>query len=132
MHHAGKVSSGTAMKLAVNALFGIQAAAIAELMGFLRNNGLDETRAIEILAATPVCSPAAKGLASAMVAGKFSPLFPIDLVEKDRGYLKASATVQPVGVPIGKAARDVFQTAISNGYGSNNITGVAQLYSKTI
>ena len=106
----------------------IYAAAIAELVGFVQSCGLDKDKAVEILGATPVCSPAAKGLASAMIAEKFSPLFPIELVEKDLGYLSATAAEQEAEVPVGQLARQVFQRAIAKGYGTDNITGVAQLY----
>lgn len=128
IHHAGEASNGTAIKLAINALLGIQTASIAELIGFVQSCGLDRDKAVEILSATPVCSPAAKILASAMVDRKFSPMFPIDLVEKDLGYLSATAAEQQVEVPIGQLARQVFQTAAAQGYGADNITGVAQLY----
>jgi 3-hydroxyisobutyrate dehydrogenase-like beta-hydroxyacid dehydrogenase len=46
---------------------------------------VDEVRTIEILSATPVCSPAAKAVAAAMLARNFAPSFPIELVEKDLG-----------------------------------------------
>lgn len=127
-HHAGDIGSGTAVKLAVNTLFGVQAAAMAELIGFMRLCGIVPNKAVEILSATPVCSPVANALAEAMVAEKFSPMFPIDLVEKDLGYLSATAAEHQAAVPVGKSAREVFQRAIAQGYGSQNITGVAQLY----
>ena len=126
VHHAGTVGSGTAIKLAINTLFGIQAAAMAELISFMNKCGLNKTQAVEILTATPVCSPAAKVLADAMIASKFSPLFPIDLVEKDLSYLMDSA--KQAALPMGKTASKVFQQAIDSGYGADNITGVIQLY----
>ena len=131
IHHAGKAGSGTAIKLAVNALFGTQAAAMAELISFMESCGLDKSRAVDILTATPVCSPAAKALAEAIVASKFSPLFPVDLAEKDLGYLSATASEQQIDVPIGKSTRQVFKKAIAQGYGADNITGVAKLYLST-
>lgn len=123
VHHAGAVGSGAAMKLAVNALFGIQAAAIGELIGFLRQRGLAVGSSVDILSGMPICSPAAKALAGGMVARKFAPMFPIALVEKDLGYaLKASS------LPMVEAAQGVFLNAIAAGHGEQNITGVAQLY----
>lgn len=46
VHHAGAVGSGMAIKLAVNALFGIQAAAMGELIGFMQRCGLDDAQAV--------------------------------------------------------------------------------------
>jgi 3-hydroxyisobutyrate dehydrogenase len=70
IHHAGTVGSGMTIKLAVNALFGIQVSALGELIGLMKGCGLDETKAIEILASTPVCSPAAKGAVARANASK--------------------------------------------------------------
>ncbi|MFX8565876.1 NAD-binding protein, partial [Acinetobacter baumannii] len=77
------MGSGAGVKLMVNALFGIQLAAIGELIGLAKKIGLAAAKAVEILGATPVCSPAAKLAAGAMLAGNFAPMFPIELVEKD-------------------------------------------------
>jgi 3-hydroxyisobutyrate dehydrogenase len=49
------------LKLAANALFGIQVAALAEILGFLGKRGGDLARMIEVLGMTPVMSPSAKG-----------------------------------------------------------------------
>ena len=128
VHHAGTVGSGMAIKLAVNAFFGIQAAAMGELIGFMQRCGLDDARSLDIFTATPVCSPAVKALASGMMARQFLPLFPIELVEKDLGYLTATGQARQADLPIGNAARQVFQRALAQGYAADNITGVAQLY----
>ncbi len=49
VHHTGAAGSGAAVKLAVNALFGVQVAALAELLGLLEGNGVDLARALEII-----------------------------------------------------------------------------------
>ena len=128
VHHAGALGSGAAIKLAVNGLFGVQVAAIAELLGFLQGCGLDGAAAMEIIGATPVCSPAVKGAAGAMLAGKFAPLFPIDLVEKDCGYVATVAKAIGVNVPVVGETQEVFREAIAQGYGNENITAIARLY----
>ena len=91
VHHAGAHGAGAVVKLMVNALFGTQLALVGELIGFAAKSGVDPVRAVEILGATPVVSPAAKLAAGAMLAGQFAPAFPIDLVAKDYGLLAASA-----------------------------------------
>ena len=130
VHHAGAVGSGAAIKLVVNGLFGVQVAVVAELVGFLQGCGLDGVAAMEIIGATPVCSPAVKGAAGAMLAGKFAPLFPIELVEKDFGYVAAVAEAAGADIPVVEATREVLQGAIALGYGNDNITGLVQLYGK--
>lgn len=128
VHHAGPSGSGAAVKLAVNALFGIQVAAVAETIGALRKAGIDAARAVEIIGATPVASPAAKGAAAAILAGNFAPQFPIALAEKDFGYFAALAAGADMSAPVAAAARDVLRAAAARGLGADNITAVARLY----
>ncbi len=127
-HVGAAAGSGATVKLAVNTLFGIQVAALGEIVGFLKKSGVDVNQAIEMIAASPVCSPAAKAAAGAMLAGNFAPQFPIELVEKDFGYVHETAVASQASVPLADAARQVFQTAIAAGQAEENLTGVVKLY----
>ena len=126
VHHSGGPGSGAAIKLAVNALFGIQVAAIAELLGMLAASGIDGAKAMEIIGATPVASQAVKGAAAGMLAGNFAPQFPIELVVKDFAY--AAALGQKL--PLTRAAEAVFEAALKKGHGADNLTAVARLYGR--
>ena len=128
VHHAGPVGSATAIKLSVNALFAVQVATLAEMLALLGRNGLDAARAVEIIASTPVCSPTTRAAAAAMQAQNYAPMFPVDLAEKDLGTVLAQAALDGVPVPMAEAVRRVFARAVQQGYGADNITGVARLY----
>ncbi len=128
IHHAGPNGAGAAVKLGVNALFGIQIAALAEIIGWLHAHGVAPATASEIIAATPVASPAAKAASQSMLAGAFAPLFPVELVEKDFGYVTLAAGLSPGGAPMAGAARAVLQRAIAAGLGADNLTGIVRLY----
>ena len=128
VHHVGPAGHGAALKLAVNALFAVQVAAVAEWVAALGAAGVDEGRAAEVLAAVPVTSPAAQGALRAIHARAFAPLFPIDLVAKDLGYGAALAREAGVAAPTTEAVRDVFERARAEGHGGDNITGVARLF----
>lgn len=128
VHHVGETGSGAALKLAANALFGIQVTALAELIAMLREAGLDVPRAIEVLSATPICSPAAKGAAASMLSGAFAPMFPVELVEKDLHYALHARQHTPEHLPIVAAAHKVFTHALHKGMGGLNLTSVAALY----
>ena len=128
IHPIGSVGSGMTMKLAVNALFGIQISALGELIGLLRKCGLDEGKALKILASTPVCSPAAKGAAAGILARNFAPMFPIELVEKDLSYTLKTAEANDAKLPLVEATQNIFAYSMKEGYGEDNITGIAQLY----
>ncbi len=128
LHHVGAVGDGAAVKLALNALFGIQVAAMAEQIGALARAGLDLPRALDAMIATSVCSPAAKAAAASMLASAFAPQFPVSLAEKDLGYALAQAGSHDVAAPMTLAARAVFAAAATAGFGDDNLTAVARLY----
>ncbi len=128
VHHAGPTGSGSAIKLMINALYGIQLAAAGELTGLARSLGLNLADAAHILASTPVCSPAVKAALGAMVTNNFKPMFPIELVVKDFAYALKTAQSNQADLPLTNAAGKIFEKAMEAGYGKDNITGVAQLY----
>ncbi len=128
VHPCGGPGSGAATKLLVNALFGIQVAAIAELLGLAAAHGLDLERITAIIGETPVASPALKAAMASMVAGAFAPLFPVDLVAKDFALAKAMSQRGESATPMTEAAGAVFNNALGAGLGAENLTAVATLY----
>jgi 3-hydroxyisobutyrate dehydrogenase len=128
VHHAGPQGAGATVKLLINALFGIQVAALAELLGALRDTELDPKTALDIIGATPVASTAAKGAGAGMLAQAFTPMFPIALVEKDFGYIEALGSARQQAMPMTQAARRVQREGIAAGLGEMNLTALAKLY----
>jgi 3-hydroxyisobutyrate dehydrogenase len=128
VHHAGPVGNGIIVKLAVNALLGIQVAAMGELIGFLKHTGADEAKATDILTSTSVCSPAAKIAAASMIGHNFTPMFAAELMEKDLGYILAAADGAQARIPVSGAAREAFREALSVGHAHENMTSIVQLY----
>jgi 3-hydroxyisobutyrate dehydrogenase len=128
VHHVGPVGSGAWLKLAVNALFAGQVAAMAELLGLLRKAGLDLPRALDALRAMPVSSAAAAGAASLMLARNFSPQAPVDLIAKDLDCALQSAHAQGAALPLTTAVQALLQAAQAAGYGQQNIVALARLY----
>ncbi len=127
VHHTGPLGSGALVKLATNALLGVQLTTIAELIGILERAGADKAGAIKAIAGTAVWSPAANHLSASMLAGNFAPQFPIELIEKDFGYAVAQAGTAEAAPTIA-AARGIFQEAIARGLGNENMTGVVRLF----
>jgi 3-hydroxyisobutyrate dehydrogenase len=124
VHHVGEVGQGAALKLAVNALFAVQVAALAELTALLRSAGLHDARAAEVLGTLPVLSLAARGALASMTAHDFTPNFPVALVEKDLRYaLEADGAL-----PLTDAARAVYARAVLSGHGDEHLSAVARLY----
>ena len=130
IHHVGDQVAGAATKLMVNALFGTQLGVMAELIGFAKHAGINIEKALQAISATPVCSPAAKAAADAMVAEAWSPAFPIELVAKDFHLLNHSSTAVSAHTPINSATGNVYVEGVKQGYGHDNITGIVQLYTE--
>ena len=128
--HVGPLGSGALVKLSTNALLGVQVTVLAELIGLLKRSGADVASAVTAIGGTAAWSPAANNLSSSMLAGNFSPQFPVELIEKDFGYA-VDAAGSPEDVPTIAAARGVFQKAVANGFGGDNMTSVVQLFTKS-
>ncbi|HEV8389701.1 MAG TPA: NAD(P)-dependent oxidoreductase [Dongiaceae bacterium] len=129
LHHIGPAGSGTILKLAINALFGIQVAGAAELFGLLHRAAIDLPAAIRIIGSLPACSIAAKAALEAMLSESFAPLFPAELARKDLDYVLALGG-NPANLPVTAAGRDVFARAVQLDYGADNLTGVVRLYTR--
>jgi 3-hydroxyisobutyrate dehydrogenase len=126
IHAVGPVGVAAFTKLTTNALLGVQVTAMAELVNILKHAGLAPAPVLEAVAATVVCSPFAKRAADNMLAGDFSPQFPVALVEKDFAYMLACAASADAA-PTLAAAHSVFQAAASQGYAEQHLTSVVKL-----
>jgi 3-hydroxyisobutyrate dehydrogenase len=126
--YVGAVGQGMALKLAVNALLGIQIAAMAEALSYLEKAGIPAARVIPILAGTPLVSPTAIGAAKLMEARDFKPRFPVKLVAKDFRYTVESGKNIGVELPMTAAAQALFDRLSGMGFGEENISAAARLY----
>ena len=130
LHYCGEPGHGARMKLVVNALFASQVAAMAELLCIFEGDQDEMSRAIDVLASTPVCSPAAAGASRAMAAQMYRAMFPIELVEKDLRYALKALTQHDATrhESMIAQARRIFSRASELGFGGDHITGVRQLF----
>ena len=126
-HHVGSVGHGALAKLVTNTLLGVHVAALAELIGLLRHQGVEPANLLRAVAGTPVWAPVDHYLSGSMLGGDFSPQFPVELIAKDFGYAVEAAGSR-TSLPMAAAAQDVFQRASSQSLGSQNMTAVVQLY----
>ncbi len=124
-HHIGTVGQGMAMKLAVNGLFGMQIAALAEVLGMLEKSGISPNQAMTTLGELPVTSLAAKGAGNLMAQNQHNPMFPISLVAKDFHYLLETSDLD---TPTIQTVYELFQRAIVAGHAQENITAISRLF----
>jgi len=127
--HLGDVGSAMKMKLVINAMLGIQAATLGEMIAVIRKSMADPDRIIEMLKALPVMSPLMTRLMGKMQPGDYSPNFPIELVEKDLGYFVSALAGGQQNSSYVEATRKIYAEAIDAGYGKDDITGIIQLFS---
>jgi 3-hydroxyisobutyrate dehydrogenase len=102
VQHVGDAGDAACLKLAANGLLAAQLAATVELLEMLREGGDDLPAAAAALADLPVASPVLAGALPRVGGGAdLPPNFPLDLVDKDLGYLLA----QTAGAPVLEATR---------------------------
>ena len=128
--YIGPPGAAAAMKLAVNALYGTQVAIWAEMLAVLGKNGIDAESAVEVLNTLPATSPAMQIAGKIMASRNYTPMFPIELVEKDFGYANRLAASAGLKTPVLKAVRSAYTIATEKGYGGDNIIGILQLYDR--
>lgn len=126
--HVGAVGQGAMLKLAVNALFAAQLHSVAELLGFLTRNGYASEQAADLLAEFPIVAAPIGAAAKMMASRSMTPLFTIDLMEKDLAYLLETAHACSADVPSATVARATFQRAQRQGLGGANVSGIAVLF----
>jgi 3-hydroxyisobutyrate dehydrogenase len=127
LHHVGPVGSGARVKLATNALLGLQVTGLAEIISLLKHGGIDVNKALQAIATTSAWSPVASYLAQSMTNRNFAPQFPVELIEKDFGYFIAAAGDENQAPTIA-ASRSVFGKAVSAGLGQENMSAVVKLF----
>jgi 3-hydroxyisobutyrate dehydrogenase-like beta-hydroxyacid dehydrogenase len=128
IHYIGPAGAAAAMKLSVNALYGTQVAIWAEILAVLGKNGIDAEVAVDVLNTLPTTSPTLQVAGKMMAARNYTPMFPIELVEKDFGYASRLAKSAGLETPLLKAVWAAYTAAIEKGYGHDNIIGIRQLY----
>lgn len=128
VRHVGEIGQGMTMKLAVNALLGIQVAALAEVIGMLTKNGMTGQEAMNCLSELPVISPAAKAAGGLMVENNHAVNFALELMEKDLRYFMENAMTVNAVTPIANTMHDIYQEAIAQGYGKDNFTGIVRMF----
>lgn len=126
--HVGTVGQGAVLKLAINALFAAQLNSVAELLGFLTRNGYAPEQAANLLGEFPVVAAPIAAAAKLMAARNTTPLFTIDLIEKDLGYLLDTARASGAELPGADIARTAFQRAQQRGLGGANVSGLAAVF----
>lgn len=125
--HLGPTGSGTLMKLTNNFLCGVQAASLAEALGFIEASGLDRAKALSILTAGAPGSGIVKRVAARVEANEFAPHFALRWMAKDLHYALEEGSARKIPLKTVSAARSVFERAIEEGHGDEDFSAVAKI-----
>ena len=127
--HAGPMGSGSVLKLATNHVAACIIMAMNEGLVLTAKAGLDPAMVAEVLAER---SPLIKGSAPRVLAGEFSPHFPLRLSHKDTHL--ALATGRALGVPLFTlgAVGQLQTAAIARGLGELDQTATIQVLEEIV
>lgn len=123
---AGPTGSGALLKLINNFVCGVQAAALAEAMAMIEAGGVDPAAALAVIANGAPGGPLVKTLWTRMTTPDFTPNFMLRLMAKDLSYAQAEAANLGITLKTGPAALEQFRSAISSGFGEQDLSAVVQ------
>ncbi len=83
----------------------------------LGRQGVDVKKMLDVVAQTPVWSPASGRIASSMLSWNFAPQFPIELIEKDFSYTVKMAAGEETA-PVINSVRKSFAELSGPGWGN--------------
>jgi len=125
--HVGRLGSGAAMKLAVNAvIFGLNEA-VSESLVLAEAAGIDRSVAYDVLAASAARSPFIDYKRAAFLEPESEPVaFSLDLAAKDLRLISALAAELDVPVPQAASNLAVITAAAANDRGQRDFSAVAE------
>jgi 3-hydroxyisobutyrate dehydrogenase-like beta-hydroxyacid dehydrogenase len=115
--HVGPVGSGCETKLVINLILGLNRAALAEGLAFAEALGLDLSRVLPLLAATPAYSRMMDTKGQKMVGGDFTTQARLSQHRKDIRLILDLAAKAGQELPLSEAHLAILDAAIAAGDG---------------
>ncbi len=122
--HFGPPGAGTAYKLTVNTMVGVQAVALAEGLLMAERYGLHMDQVVHGLTSGAVASPVVKAYAAKMVSGDHDEVvnFSAHWMQKDLAYALQMAAELDQATPTLKAAEKILAAAVEKAREEKNVT----------
>jgi 3-hydroxyisobutyrate dehydrogenase len=124
--YLGPVGSGAKMKLINNFLCGVQIASLAEGLTWIERSALDREKALSVLKSGAPGSPLLGAISSRMVSQNYAVNFLLSLMTKDLLYAQSEAASLNVDLKTAEVARGLFETAIAQGFGDEDMSSVIE------
>jgi 3-hydroxyisobutyrate dehydrogenase len=120
----GRAGNGSRMKVVLNNWLAASTEALAETLALSDALGLDPDEFAEVFDDNPMASAYAQAKGQAMIAGDFTPGFPLRLAFKDTGLALDAAREAGVELPVTAALESRWRTAISRGHGDEDLSAI--------
>jgi 3-hydroxyisobutyrate dehydrogenase len=124
--HMGSVGSGAKMKLINNFLCGVQVASLAEGLTWIERSGLDREKALMVLKSGAPGSPLLGAISTRMASQNYAVNFLLTLMTKDLLYAQNEAALNNVELKTAEVARSLFEAAIAQGLGNEDMSSVIE------
>jgi 3-hydroxyisobutyrate dehydrogenase len=124
--HLGPLGSGAKMKLINNFLCGVQVASLAEGLTWIERSGLDREKALAVLKSGAPGSPLLGAISARMVSQNYAVNFLLTLMSKDLLYAQNEAARDNVDLKTAEVARSLFEVAIAQGLGNEDMSSVIE------
>lgn len=128
--HLGEVGKGASFKLVVNMMLGINMIAFSESVKLGETLGLDKNFLLDTIPNLPVSAPFLKSKAALVKAASYEPEFPLELLHKDMGLVKKSASERNLELSLTETAEELYQKAVRNNLGRKDMNAIHQIYEK--
>ena len=128
--HLGNNGAGNAMKLAMNLQIAILALAISEGILLAKKSGLNPLKFLEVLNSTYFKTGMSILKGPKMAKGNFKPSFFLSMMKKDLGEINYTAKKFGANLPTTRLANQIYQNALTNGYGNLDYTGILAFLEK--
>lgn len=126
--HLGPCGSGSAMKLVVNLLLGLNRAALAETLSFANRCGLEPNTVLDVLKAGPAYSRAMDAKGRKMIEQDFAPEAKLSQHLKDVRLILAAGRRHGAVLPLSALHEKLLQTAEAAGYGGADNSAVIKAF----
>ena len=124
--HLGPLGSGAKMKLINNFLCGVQVASLAEGLAWIERSGLNREKALTVLKSGAPGSPLLGAISARMVSQNYAVNFLLTLMSKDLLYAQNEAARNNVDLKTAESARSLFEVAIAQGLGNEDMSSVIE------
>jgi 3-hydroxyisobutyrate dehydrogenase len=113
-------------KLIGNFLCGVQVASLAEGLTWIERSGLNRDKALSVLKAGAPGSPLLGAISTRMVNQAYTVNFLLKLMKKDLLYAQNEAAQCDVDLKTAEVARSLFEAAIAQGFGDEDMASVIE------